>query len=181
MQSFVNITVSPSCIQGDSEMQTLRELAILANRVADATEHIEETVQNAEQFSELQDDINHLQVAAPKSEAVVMARVCWFRHGLGSFERHFLHPTVEHVEGWEDWNQYEVSSWHPVPGLIMHWVTLTFFLNRHYLGNKAFVELYPKVVEMLEQLVAATEGTKQHKDWQERLDSLWKDLFEGRR
>ena len=158
-------------------MKNLRELADMLVCLADKIENLE-GVQDYQHFSVLQDDLNTLQVEMPKAEAVLAARVSWFKHGLASFERDFVQPVIDQVDGWAEWNQNYCGSVNSPPRLIMNWETLRHFLTRGYLGA-AFLEICPQVEEMLDHIVDASEGSELQEFWKGRRDSLHREILAG--
>lgn len=143
-------------------MNTLRELAELASRVADKYVHLN-AVQTAKQFDEFQDELNMLQIVVPCFRGMFEVRVAWYTLGLSSFVDHFVVPIEQKVEGWDKWHQNYTSFNNSPPDLLMHYETLWTFLRRSYLGTHGFCEIYPYVELLFGRLVAATQGTPLNK------------------
>lgn len=162
-------------------MDTLQELAQRALRVDAAISNLEASVQTHKQFSNLQQELNHLQHAAPNCEAVVQARLKWYLYGLNNFNEHFIQPTVNHEEGWEDWHQNFAGYPSSAPGLFTHWETLQFFLKRHYLGAEGFFQCYGRFMDMHDAVIGAYRGNDRlQKFWRDRKELIHRMLMEGR-
>ncbi len=161
-------------------MKTLKEFSDLVLRVAGKIDTISTSVVDHVAFTKLQTELNDLQIEAPNSAVVIEARMIWFKHGLASFERDFVQPVSENVHGWRQWQQSYQGHEDSPPNLIMHWLTLVYFLNRSYLGHEGFKEVYPQIEGMLDVLDEATQVTEHHMLWFKRRVDLREKLLDGR-
>ena len=163
------------------KQKTLQELSELALRVAGKMASLEKVV-TPEAFDELREDINWLETAAPRWDAVREVRVRWYEHGLASFETCFVQPAATRLPGWESWDQNACGGGSSPPGLIMHYVTLSFFLRRCYLGEE-FARIFPRCLRALDSIIESIDQSAHpglYQAWKDRRDQLWNYLLDGR-
>jgi hypothetical protein len=124
-------------------------------------------------FLDMQSRISGLQVDCPKQEAVVDARIRWYRRGLANFIKYvpdMLETPPTHRE-------------HRVQGQIMDLYTIEYFLTRHYLQG-SFVSLYKEVVTLCTRTMKAANKRGQKDFAKMMLDlrsQLERSILEGNR